>query len=70
MDDDENFQPEFSWRRAPVLLADQLGVRPAGLLGELLAEDPGPPASSDATSSSSSRSPVPNLIDAWLCTRA
>jgi len=37
VDDDENFQPEFSWRRAPVLLADRLGVRPAGLLGELLA---------------------------------
>ena len=29
MDDDENFQPEFSWRRAPVLLADRLGVRTA-----------------------------------------
>ncbi len=37
MDDDETFQPEFSWRRAPVLLADRLGIRPAGLLGGLLA---------------------------------
>ena len=37
MDDDDIFQTEFSWRRAPVLLADRLGVRPAGLLGGLLA---------------------------------
>lgn len=37
MDDDETFKPEFSWRRAPVLLADRLGIRPAGLLGGLLA---------------------------------
>ena len=37
MDDDDIIQTEFSWRRAPVLLADRLGVRPAGLLGGLLA---------------------------------
>ncbi|MEO0493632.1 MAG: helix-hairpin-helix domain-containing protein [Actinomycetota bacterium] len=37
MDVDDSFQPEFSWRRAPVLLADRLGVRPIGLLGGLAA---------------------------------
>ena len=37
MDVDESFQPEFSWRRAPVLLADRLGVRPLGLIGGALA---------------------------------
>ncbi|MEM8706570.1 MAG: helix-hairpin-helix domain-containing protein [Actinomycetota bacterium] len=37
MDVDESFQPEFSWRRAPVLLADRLGARPVGLLGGALA---------------------------------
>lgn len=37
MDVDESFQPEFSWRRAPVLLADRLGVRPLGLISGALA---------------------------------
>ena len=33
LDDDH----AFSWRRAPVQLADRLGVRPAGLLGAVVA---------------------------------
>jgi len=37
VDVDETFQPEFSWRRAPTLLADRLGVRPVSLLGGLVA---------------------------------
>ena len=35
MDGDEPIEEPFTWRRAPVLIADRLGLRPAGLIGAL-----------------------------------
>ncbi|MEM9466802.1 MAG: ComEA family DNA-binding protein [Actinomycetota bacterium] len=35
MDGDEPIEEPVTWRRAPVLFADRLGLRPAGLLGAL-----------------------------------
>lgn len=37
MDGDEPIEESFTWRRAPVLLSDRLGLRPAGLVGGILA---------------------------------
>ena len=36
MDGDEPIEEPVTWRRAPVLLADRLGVRPSGLVLGLL----------------------------------
>ncbi len=37
MDGDEPIEEPLTWRRAPVLLSDRLGLRPAGLIGAVLA---------------------------------